>query len=201
MSEADKIIELGQLVLAFSRVNRGTYHEDGKISESDTDHTVMLGIIACSVVAKLYPRLDIGKVAQYSLAHDLVEVYAGDTHSFNITPEEKENKDRREKEALETIQKQFSIFPWLTKTIEQYEVLADEESRFVKTLDKCMPKVTHILNKGAYFKQIGTEREGLVSWFEKQHLSLREGYGKEFPELMVLMRTLMDMTIEECFPA
>lgn len=200
MSETEKIIELGQLVLAFARVERGTYHEDGKTSESDTDHTVMLGVIACNIAAKLYPRLDIGKVAQYALVHDLVEAYAGDTHSFNITQEEKERKDMKEKGALETIRKQFPIFPWLTQTIEQYEALTDEEARFVKALDKCMPKVTHILNKGSYFRKIGTTKDELFNWFEKQHQSLRKGYAKEFPELMTLMRTLMDMTIEATFP-
>ena len=42
-------IRLADLILRFGRVNRATYHPDGERPESDTDHTVMLGILACAV--------------------------------------------------------------------------------------------------------------------------------------------------------
>lgn len=199
MNEAQEIVALGKLVLQFARVERVTYHEDGKRKETDTDHTVMLGIIACNIAAKLYPRMDTGKIAQYAFAHDLLETYAGDTPSFNITEEEKARKDAREKEAFETIQKQFTVFPWLAQTIKAYEALADKEARFIKALDKCMPKITHILNGGVYFKEKGTSKEEMTLFFDRQHQTLREGHAKEFPELMVLTRVLMDMTIGASF--
>jgi hypothetical protein len=45
--------------------------------ESDTDHTVMLALIACALAPIVDARLDVGLVAQYALVHDLVEAYAG----------------------------------------------------------------------------------------------------------------------------
>ncbi len=199
MQDTQKIIELGQLILQFGRVERATYHEDGKRKETDTDHTVMLGVLGCSLAAHLYPKLDLGKIAQYALVHDLVEAYAGDTPSFNITNEAKANKNQKEKEALHKIEENFKGFPWLVHTIKDYEHLVDSEARFIKTLDKCMPKITHILNKGTYFREVGKDKKEMIDFFIEQHASLTETYGKEFPELLVLIRKIMDMTIKECF--
>jgi len=199
MEDTQKIIALGQLILQFGRVERATYHEDGKRKETDTDHTVMLGIIASGLATNLYPKLDIGKIAQYALVHDLVEAYAGDTPSFNMSHEVRANKAQKEKEALHKIEENFKDYPWLIHTLNDYEDLLDSEARFVKTLDKCMPKLTHILNKGAYFKEVGKNKEEMVLFFDKQHASLSETYGKEFPELLVLIRKIMDMTLKESF--
>lgn len=63
-----KVVELGQLCLQFGRVNRVTYHEDGRRLESDTDHTVMLGILACAFAEQYAPHLDLGLVAQFTLS-------------------------------------------------------------------------------------------------------------------------------------
>ena len=199
MLQQNDIIALGQLILQFGRIERATLHEDGIRKETDTDHTVMLGVLGCSIAQVLYPNLDNGKIAQYALVHDLVEAYAGDTPSFNITKEARIDKDRREHEALLSIEYNFASLPWLPGTLKRYESLGDKEARFVKTLDKCMPKITHILNEGAYFKQVGKEKLEMVEFFEKQHAELSASYGKEFPELMVFIRGIMDMTILKCF--
>jgi 5'-deoxynucleotidase YfbR-like HD superfamily hydrolase len=196
---AKKIVDLGELVLMFARVDRATYHEDGKRKESDTDHTVMLGILGCSVASRLYPEMDLGKIAQYSLVHDVVEVYAGDTPTFNASTEVHAEKVKREEDAFKRLQVNFPEFPWVTETIARYEKLEDKESRFVKAFDKCMPKITHILNKGASFKEVGKNREEMVSFFIVQHQKLSETYAKDFPELMDLVREIMDRTIAECF--
>lgn len=194
------MVSLGELILKFAQVDRVTYFPDGKTRESDTDHTVMLGVVACSLAAKFYPSLDLGKIAQYAFVHDLLEAYAGDTPSFNITPEAKAAKDTKEKEALSMLQGEFGALPWIVETIERYEALDDSEARFIKTLDKCMPKITHILNNGAWFREQGTTREEMVEFFKKQHAMFTEGYGKEFSELLILIRSLMDRVIETCFP-
>jgi hypothetical protein len=50
----DKIIELGNLSLNFSKTNRITLHQDGLRPESDTDHTFMLNLLACSLVTVIH---------------------------------------------------------------------------------------------------------------------------------------------------
>ena len=72
-------LDLARLCLQFGRVERITRHEDGVRLETDTDHTVMLGIFACAFAASFAPGLNTGLIAQFAMIHDLVEVYAGDT--------------------------------------------------------------------------------------------------------------------------
>jgi 5'-deoxynucleotidase YfbR-like HD superfamily hydrolase len=150
----EAVIDLGRLTLAFRRVDRITYHENGTTPESDTDHTVMLGLVACAFAARHIPDLDLGKVAQYALVHDLVEAYAGDTPTLRITAVEQASKRRRERAALERIERQFGgRLPWVPATIRDYERRADPEARYVKALDKLLPKITHLLNGGVTFQR------------------------------------------------
>lgn len=136
--------ELGGLLIDFSKVYRTIYLDTDKTPESDTDHTVMLSIMACVIASKFHPEYDLGKVAQYALVHDLVEVYAGDVNTIDFHTVDQAAKTKAEEEAVQKIKTKFGAhFPWLHETIETYEKLADPEARFVKTLDKAMPAVTH----------------------------------------------------------
>lgn len=186
------LIDVGRLILTFAKVNRVTLHEDGKRPESDTDHTVMLSVCACALAEKMYPTLDRGKVAEFAIVHDLVEAYALDTDSFGLSKEEKAEKDIREHEAYIRIESEFKdVFPWIYTTISAYEALDTAEARFVKTVDKCMTKITHLLNHGAYFKQRGLSRD--VMWDNYQRL-VRDAefrYGAEFPEIIAISDELI----------
>jgi 5'-deoxynucleotidase YfbR-like HD superfamily hydrolase len=191
------VVDAGELVLRFGRVERATYHVDGVRPETDTDHTVMLGVIACAFSSKYVPGLDIGKVAQYALIHDLVEAYAGDTPTFGITDGGRREKEKREQEALDRIISEFgSSLPWIPKTIEEYEAQGTPEARFVKFLDKGMPKITHVLNRAAFLRGEGKKREEVERFFMEQHAGLMEKYGDEHPELGALVRGLMDEVLE-----
>lgn len=189
---AKGLVDVGELILKFAKVNRVTLHEDGVRPESDTDHTVMLSVCACSLAQKLYPNLDLGKVAQFAIVHDLVEAYANDTDSFGITEQAKEEKDKREEEALFKIKEKFdNIFPWIGNEIEEYESLSLIEARFVKTVDKLMSKITHILNNGQYFKNRNLNEETMVGYYDKMVNTAKESYGKDFPELIELMNEMI----------
>jgi hypothetical protein len=78
---ADAIVDLGRLVLRFGRTYRITLHDDGTTPESDTDHTVMLALIACALAPTVDTRLDMGLVGQYALVHDLVGCRCGPSNS------------------------------------------------------------------------------------------------------------------------
>ena len=194
------IINLGQLSLQFSRVERTTLHEDGLRTETDSDHTVMLSILGCSIASILRPDLDLGKIAQYALVHDLVEVYAGDTVTINITEAGKKEKEAKEARALARINKEFGkSFPWLIKTIKSYESLDTIEARFVKGLDKLLPKITHLLNNGQYIKQIGITKTELIKRYDQQIIEMSK-YSYDLPEIMDLRDKLAELFIEMMYP-
>ncbi len=189
-----KTIELGRLLLQFGLTLRATHHEDGETRETDTTHTVMLGIMACAYADVYASHLDKGKIAQYALVHDLVEVYAGDTPTLGVTDEVlMKAKDEREAAALARIKFEYiSSYPWIAKTIEEYERLDSPEARYVKVFDKVLPKIVHILNKGVTVRSLGHIGTSTKDFHIYQIDKLRGTYGADQKEAMDLLRGICD---------
>ncbi len=169
-----KLVELSALSFRYGETFRFTTYPDGKTLESDTDHTFMLGMTACVLRDHCAPELDRGKVAEYALIHDFVEVYAGDTATLGML--DKTEKEIREHQALLRIKKEYdTLFPWIGETIEKYEAQTETEARFIKVIDKIMPGLTQIQNGGEIFERLQIPPEKIIEqknqqliWLEKQ---------------------------------
>lgn len=199
MTEAEDVMALGQLCLDFAHVDRITYCADGVTLESDTDHTVMLGLIGCAFAAAYLPQLDVGLVAQFALVHDFVEVYAGDTPTLKITASGRSQKAAREETALERLRDEFQhSFPWLIDAISEYEKRIRAEARYVKALDKLLPKITHVLNGGVTFREQGMSQADVARRYVEQLDELYQ-YASDFPPLLKLRIQLINMVLEMCF--
>lgn len=192
----DAMVGIGRLSLDFGRVDRITYHQDGLAPESDSDHTVMLGLIACALAEQYFPDLNIGLIAQYALVHDLVEVYAGDTPTLRLpSADAKAEKRQREHAAYLRIQAEFrGSLPWLPVLIDSYELRERPEARFVKALDKLLPKITHILNGAVTIHKQGMTAVELTERYEAQIGELK-AYAADFPELFELRAVLVDRVL------
>lgn len=189
---AADLVALAQLCLQFARVERATRHEDGKRPETDSDHTVMLGIFACACAARFVPHLDLGLVAQYSIVHDFVEVHSGDVFSLGMSAQTRLTKEAAEHAAFERLRSELATLPWVTNTIAEYEKLDSEEARFVKIMDKVLPKLTHLLNGGEALRAQGVN-------FDKahaDHLKQRQMMAAEYPQEQALL--LFDLVVAEC---
>ena len=186
------MLTIARLCLQFGRVPRATLHPDGVQPESDTDHTVMLGIFACAL-AEQWPHLNLdrGLLAQMALVHDLVEAYAGDTNSFAITASSKAAKEEREAAALDRIQAETRDYPWIADTIAHYERGQTPEARFLRYLDKVTPKLTHALNGCAALRRMGKSREEVRAVHDIQIAAL----AKQYPEFESTVGALL---IEAC---
>lgn len=195
--DANSIVQLGDLALRFGQVDRITYHRDRRTPESDTDHTVMLGLICCAFAHRYLPNLDLGLIAQYCLVHDLPEVYAGDTQTLRITDEERERKQQREKIARGRIRMRFGVsLPWVSRTIDEYEELSTPEARYVKAMDKLVPKITHIINLGVTIREQCMTRDMLIQRYDAQLAEIME-YASDFPELFALRTDLIAMVLHD----
>lgn len=192
----EAVVELGRLSLAFARVNRITCHEDGITPESDTDHTVMLGLIGCAFAAQHFPNLNIGLVAQYAMIHDLVEVYAGDTPTLRqLSTAGAADKATREHAAYLQIAAEFDAsLPWLSNTIADYEARTTPEARYVKAMDKLLPKITHLLNGGSTLHAQGMSSDELRARYDTQLGEMQE-YAADFPTLFALRAQLIDFVL------
>ena len=189
----NKILEIASLILDFGRVARKTLHQDGVRAETDTDHTVMLGVLGASIASKLYKDLDLGLVTQFALVHDLVEVHAGDSDTLTgISDEFLKQKSDREMKALEKLKQSFSHdFEWIHKTIEKYESLDTKEARFVKVLDKIMPKLTVVLNGAASINGRSITKAEVKKTFDLQREKLKE-LAPDMPELLEIWESFAE---------
>lgn len=200
-STIDAMLGLAKLALAFGQVNRVTCHPDGTTPESDTDHTVMLGLVACSFAERFAPELDRGLVAQFALVHDLVEVYAGDTPTAYIMSDpDHASKEEREAAALARIREELDgELPWIGDAIARYERLDTPEARFVKVVDKALPKMVNILNGGVTFKRQGHDAQSGQAFLTHQHQKIREGYGSDQDAAMDLLEAVGNEMMREIF--
>ncbi len=195
MIPLDRALVLARIALAFGRVERATFHEDGVRPETDTDHTVMLGLVACELAPA---HLDRAKVAAFALVHDLAEVYAGDTQTLVISAEGMIAKRDREDAARARLATELGAGSWVAEILATYEEQQVPEARFVRAIDKVLPKLTHFFNGCAGARAL-TDRAGLNAAHDRQYESLRRAYP-ELPDALDLLRASM-VRAEECWPA
>lgn len=183
------LLRLSELVLAFGRVHRVTRHPDGVRPETDAEHTLMLAFVALTL-ADQHPEwgLDAGRLAVLALVHDLPEVYAGDTNTAGgLTSEQAAAKAARERSATARLHRELSGSV-LMRALTTYERQDTPEARFLRVLDKLLPKLTHALNFGAALRELGMS----VADMQAAHAAQRVKLFAEYPEWDSALGTLFD---------
>jgi 5'-deoxynucleotidase YfbR-like HD superfamily hydrolase len=190
---ADAVSELAGLALDFAATNRTcVYLKDQVTPESDADHTVMLAWVAGALAALLYPGdLDPYAVTTHAVWHDAVEVFAGDTPTLRITDEGRAAKAAREADAeLEWRRRFRRSLPWAAWRVTAYEAQGSREARFVKAVDKMMPRLVHMFDRCAGLREVGMTVAELARSLPETTTRIT-GQG-EFPELEAVAVILAD---------
>jgi 5'-deoxynucleotidase YfbR-like HD superfamily hydrolase len=191
------MIELANTVarvsLRFGRVMRATVDEDGA-PESGTTHSVMLAMLACEIaVANPLLRLDTGLLCEMAICHDVAEVYAGGTNTMGgLSREASRAKAAREREALEELQRDG--LRWAPAEAGVYEVQVIPEARFLRYLDKILPKLTHLRSGCAVPLRVGRSREDL----EREHRAQGDALRETYPEWASTLGPLFDAACKAC---
>jgi putative hydrolase of HD superfamily len=193
---ADALVRLGDHALALGRIDRTyCYHPDRRRKENVAEHTVMLGWIAPALAQQLFPELDRGLIAQLALVHDAVEIYAGDTPTLRITAAERLAKADRERAAANRIREEFlATLPWFTALVDEYESQRLPESRYVKAVDKLLPKIVHLLDGLHGLHEQGMDRAELTRVLTQQDLDMR-GYAGEYDALFAIRHELVSAVL------
>lgn len=196
---AKAALQAAELVTKLGEVMRVTYHPNGIMRESDTTHTVMLGILAPALAAELAPHLDRGLIAELANFHDLPEALVGDVDSFRAGPDEVKDKTLREAGAAIQIERQFAdTLPYITVRLRQYREQRIPEARWVWAVDKLMPALTHILNGGEYFHVTGATADDLQRFNVKEKARL-EAKTRDLPGIQSLYNIMVEMLSEQVF--
>ena len=148
-----RIADLQQLIADFSAIQRVIHIADKGRQENDAEHSFGLAMTCWFVAPKVAPALDITKILMYALAHDIVEIHAGDTYIFDKA--KSETKSEREDAAIKQIAEEWPDFPELAKYAKGYKEHADAEAKFVYVIDKMLPPIMITLgeNKEYWHRQ------------------------------------------------
>jgi putative hydrolase of HD superfamily len=135
----DRLAELQQMIADFAKVKRAVPMADANEAENDVEHSYGLAMTSWYLHGKIAPHLDISKILRYALAHDIVELHAGDTYPWDLAAVA--TKYEREKAAIRQIENDWSDFAPVVEFAEGYADKVDEEALFVYAIDKLLPVI------------------------------------------------------------
>mgnify|MGYP003431766262 CR=1 FL=1 len=188
MIPLQKLTAFAELIHAFQQVERIARRPHSPRFENDTEHSYQLAMVAWYLAEANQLPFSREKLLSYALAHDLVEVYAGDTYVFADAAAQA-SKESREADALERIRVEFPESPSIVSTIKDYERREDPESRFIYALDKFLPVLQIYLEQGKLFHEKGVGLEAT--------LALKDPKISISPEMLPLWEELRTLLINE----
>lgn len=175
-----KLLDFIRFTHKFQQIKRVILATGEDRDENDAEHSFQLAMICWYLAASRKMKLNIDKVIEYALVHDLVEVYAGDTYFYTKDESLRASKAKREKDAAERISQEFSEFKSLSQLINAYEKQTDREAKFVYAMDKILPAINVLLDDGKSWRRdnvnyemvrakdakVAVSKEAVVIWQE-----------------------------------
>lgn len=118
---------------------RRNYNTDGVRLENDAEHSWHIALMAFLLAEYAPEGIDVKRVMQMALIHDLVEIDAGDTYAYDAAAGADKNK--RELAAAERI---FNILPrdqaaFVRSLWDEFEACESAEARFCRAMDVLQP--------------------------------------------------------------
>jgi len=156
----ERFIDFVNFTHEFQEVIRIARPPNRERFENDAEHSYQLTMVAWFLIEQDKLKLNKELCFMYSLAHDLVEIYAGDTYFLDHN--HIQSKHKREKDALIKIKKRFPNFKSLIKVIKDYESKKDDESKFIYALDKIIPPLQIYLEDGKLWHEKNVSFKNLI---------------------------------------
>jgi putative hydrolases of HD superfamily len=129
---------------------------DGSRQENTGEHSWHLAMCATVLAEHSNEPIDVAKVVQMLLIHDLVEIDAGDTFVY-ATPEQMAGQEAAESAAADRI---FGLLPEdqsvrLRNLWDEFESKATPEARFAKAVDRLQPMLLNLASGGGSWERHG----------------------------------------------
>lgn len=161
------IIEIDKL----KQVMRQTKIMGGSRHENSAEHSWQLAVMAMVLAEHANEPVDVLHVVKMLLVHDLIEIDAGDTWSFD--DQGYLDKADRERLAADRI---FALLPVdqaqpLRALWEEFEAMATPASRFANALDRLMPMLHNFHNDGGTWRRPGVTLQKVLA----RHSAIEKG--------------------------
>ena len=148
-------------------VYRATTLVDGSRRENSGEHSWHLALYALVLAEHAGPGVDVNRVIQMLLLHDLVEIDVGDVpiHSANGTAHGSAQTQAAESAAADRI---FGLLPSdlrsnLRALWEEFEAAESPDAVFAKSLDRVQPVMANLMSGGGTWVTYDVTYEQLVS--------------------------------------
>ena len=188
MNNIERFVELIDWLHEFDQIYRKAPIRGREQMETDSEHSYKLAMTSWYILEKFQLNLNLLLVLKYALAHDLVEIQAGDTDSHNASEDQKNSKQTREHIALQDIKSRWYDFTQLHTSIEDFENRINPEAEFVYLMDKIQPVINTLLAKNQYYVESKVSYVKYTSWLD----SKTSGLDKILPEVNTLITELKD---------
>lgn len=162
-------------------VLRRTMLIDGSRRENDAEHSWHIAAMAMLFEEYAPVKVDLGRVVQMCVVHDIVEIEAGDTFAYDQAGNA--DKEAREKEAADRI---FSGLPeeqgkMIRELWEEFDAMETPDAKYAACMDRLQPFLHNTLTEGHTWgkgqvkradveKRMGIIRDFMpevYSWIEK----------------------------------
>ncbi|SMB85829.1 HD domain-containing protein [Deinococcus hopiensis] len=168
-------------------VVRTTHLHDGSRAENSAEHSWHLALTALTLAEYAPPDVNLPRVVELLVIHDLVEIYAGDLY-FGATDEQHDEQALQEQAAAQAL---FGLLPvdrrgHFQKLWEEFEAKQTSEARFAKALDALQPM---LLTWGEGGKGCLEREPDLTA---RRLLMLKEKHLQAFPALWRWAQQMID---------
>ena len=170
-------------------VLRRTMLIDKSRRENDAEHSWHIAVMAMLFKEYATEEVDIGRVVQMCVVHDLIEIYAGDTFAYDVAG----NLDKAERET-KAADRLFAMLPkeqgaYIRTLWEEFDGMETADSKYAACLDRIQPFLHNTLTDGHTWVESGTNRAAV----EK-----RMAIIKEFmPDIYPWVEANLDKAIEK----
>ena len=142
------------------QVFRQTWLLDRSRKENDAEHSWHLAVMAMLLREHAHPAVDLPRVIQMLLVHDLVEIDAGDTFCYD----DDDHKAQREHAAAQRI---FALLPpdqadALRGLWEEFEARRTPEAQYAAALDRLQPLLHNYYTQGAAWREHGVKADQVL---------------------------------------
>ncbi len=131
-------------------------------NENSAEHSWQLALMAASLAHYAETRVDINRVIVMLLVHDIGEIDAGDTMVFV-----EGGWEQRKATELAGVKRVFGLLPKgqgdkFLALWQEFEDAATPEARFAHAVDRGMPVLINLANRGGSWREHGISYERVV---------------------------------------
>lgn len=176
-SRLDQQLKFSAEIDKMTGILRRTLLVDHSRRENDAEHSWHIAVMAMLFEEYAKEPVNVSRVAEMCVVHDLVEIYAGDTFAYDVSG----SQDKAEREAA-AADKLFSQLPEeqgrrIRELWEEFDAMETADAKYAVCMDRLQPFLHNTLTQGHTWVEGGTARAAVEKRMSLIKEFMPEVYG------------------------